>query len=137
MCAQALVVDAANGVGAPKLAEAAGRLSDLGLNIVVINSGTSGALNAGCGADFVQKEQARPAGFESIPSGMRCVWSPAVSGCLTLPHRLILPWALPAAFHDKYCRSVRTCVRQNKTVSSLVQREAPAPSVTAFCRSFA
>ncbi|KAK9861384.1 hypothetical protein WJX84_003574 [Apatococcus fuscideae] len=70
--AQALVVDAANGVGAPKLAEAAGRLSDLGLNINVINSGTSGALNAGCGADFVQKEQARPAGFESIPSGMRC-----------------------------------------------------------------
>ncbi len=62
-------MDCANGVGAAALqrlvvavqarrGEAAG-----GLKLRLINTG-DGALNAACGADFVQKERAMPANFQ-------------------------------------------------------------------------
>ena len=68
---QELIIDAANGVGAPKLAVASKRLSMLGLSIKLLNNGTAGGLNLNCGADFVQKEQACPTGFRSVIPGSR------------------------------------------------------------------
>ncbi|GAQ90768.1 phosphoacetylglucosamine mutase [Klebsormidium nitens] len=59
-----LLVDGANGVGAAKVERLGALLADTGLAFRVRNSGQpgEGRLNAGCGADFVQKEQAPPAG---------------------------------------------------------------------------
>jgi phosphoacetylglucosamine mutase len=58
---QPLHVDCANGVGALKLQEMLPQLKDLGLEVVLYNTG-EGRLNHDCGADFVQKEQTFPAG---------------------------------------------------------------------------
>lgn len=60
-----LLVDGANGVGAAKVERLGALLADTGLAFRVRNSGRpgEGRLNAGCGADFVQKEQAPPAGL--------------------------------------------------------------------------
>lgn len=66
-------MDAANGVGAPMLAEASKRLKMLGLSLKLLNDGAAGGLNLNCGADFVQKEQACPTGFERVIPGSRCV----------------------------------------------------------------
>ncbi|CAI5463694.1 unnamed protein product [Closterium sp. Yama58-4] len=63
-----LLVDAANGVGAPKLQrlvqEVRGR-AGVALAVAVRNTGGKGEgqLNEGVGADFVQKEQRAPRGF--------------------------------------------------------------------------
>ncbi|CAI5974411.1 unnamed protein product [Closterium sp. NIES-65] len=63
-----LLVDAANGVGAPKLQrlveEVRGR-AGVALAVAVRNTGGEGEgeLNEGVGADFVQKEQRAPRGF--------------------------------------------------------------------------
>ncbi|KAK9819340.1 hypothetical protein WJX74_007967 [Apatococcus lobatus] len=69
---QEVSVDAANGVGASKLAVASKRLNLLGLSIKLLNDGKAGGLNSNCGADYVQKEQACPSGFRSVIPGSRC-----------------------------------------------------------------
>ena len=51
---QVLIVDCANGVGAPKLAAMREGLAGLGLKLDLRNTG-DGVLNEGCGADHVQK----------------------------------------------------------------------------------
>jgi len=56
-----LHVDCANGVGAQKLQYMLPQLEKLGLPLVLYNTG-EGELNHLCGADYVQKEQAFPAG---------------------------------------------------------------------------
>ncbi|GJP37804.1 hypothetical protein CLOM_g22212 [Closterium sp. NIES-68] len=63
-----LLVDAANGVGAPKLQRLVDEVRGRGgvvLAAAVRNAGREGegALNEGVGADFVQKEQRAPRGF--------------------------------------------------------------------------
>jgi phosphoacetylglucosamine mutase len=60
-----LAVDCANGIGASKLAALECELAALGLQLQLINTGSGGSgggLNERCGADFVQKAQAPPAG---------------------------------------------------------------------------
>jgi phosphoacetylglucosamine mutase len=58
---QPLHVDCANGVGALKLQQMVPQLQQLGLDLVLHNTG-EGRLNHLCGADYVQKEQTYPAG---------------------------------------------------------------------------
>jgi phosphoacetylglucosamine mutase len=60
-------VDCANGVGALKLQQMVPQLQQLGLNLVLYNTG-DGRLNHMCGADYVQKEQTYPAGEVVQPS---------------------------------------------------------------------
>lgn len=55
-----LHVDCANGVGALKLQQMVPQLQQLGLDLVLHNTG-EGRLNHLCGADYVQKEQTYPA----------------------------------------------------------------------------
>jgi phosphoacetylglucosamine mutase len=73
---QPLHVDCANGVGALKLQQMLPQLQQLGLQLVLHNTG-EGRLNHLCGADFVQKEQAFPAG-EGTGQGRVCVVKQAV-----------------------------------------------------------
>lgn len=68
---QALYVDCANGVGAPKLAALAGQLAPAGLTLELRNTG-DGVLNGGCGSDFLQKDRQLPSQFEGVPPGARC-----------------------------------------------------------------
>ncbi|KAG9458853.1 hypothetical protein H6P81_003361 [Aristolochia fimbriata] len=66
-----VIVDGANGVGGKKLEEL--KQGVKGLEIEVRNSGKGeGILNAGVGADFVQKEKLFPGGFGESDSGTRC-----------------------------------------------------------------
>ncbi|KAK7108953.1 phosphoacetylglucosamine mutase-like isoform X2 [Littorina saxatilis] len=65
-----LYVDAANGVGAPKVKLLQGRLGDL-LQLHITNDGSQGKLNHRCGADFVKVQQQGPDGLKVEPS-MRC-----------------------------------------------------------------
>lgn len=58
---QPVHVDCANGVGALKLQHMLPQLQQLGLELVLYNTG-EGRLNHLCGADYVQKEQTYPAG---------------------------------------------------------------------------
>eukprot|EP00898_Chlorokybus_atmophyticus_P004933 jgi/Chlat1/5440/Chrsp36S05439 len=62
-----LLVDAANGVGAPKLQQLQQHLQqacpEAKLHIEIRNTGVDGELNEGCGADFVQKERQPPRSF--------------------------------------------------------------------------
>lgn len=70
---QVLTVDCANGVGAGKLKALAERLGGK-LDMQLRNTGRDGGgLNDGCGADFVQKERAFPAGLDDRQNGARCV----------------------------------------------------------------
>ncbi|CAI2177642.1 16360_t:CDS:2, partial [Funneliformis geosporum] len=57
-------VDAANGVGAPKIKELAQHIGSDYIEIILINGDctTQGKLNYKCGADFVKTEQGLPAG---------------------------------------------------------------------------
>ncbi len=69
------MVDCAGGVGGLKLGALAERLGPL-LPLDLRNAGGGGGgggagLNDGCGADFVQKERAVPAGCQDVPSGAR------------------------------------------------------------------
>ncbi|CAG8541664.1 9754_t:CDS:10 [Paraglomus occultum] len=67
----ALTVDAANGVGAPKvrqLSEVVGKFIDL--RVVNDDIYTKGKLNFQCGADFVKTQQRAPPGMNLV-SGMR------------------------------------------------------------------
>lgn len=72
MLLQELVVDCANGVGAPKLKMLQQQLPELRLDLR--NSG-SGPLNGSCGADFVQKGSngapCLPEDFQDVPSSSR------------------------------------------------------------------
>ncbi len=67
-----LHVDAANGIGGPKLAALAPSLEPAGLLLQLHNTG-SGVLNGGCGSDFVQNARRLPEGFAgAVPAGARC-----------------------------------------------------------------
>ncbi|CAO1615481.1 unnamed protein product [Sympodiomycopsis kandeliae] len=71
-----LVVDCANGVGAPKLAELQKYIGQEHLAIRALRTDikTPGALNNGCGADFVKTNQRLPSGYEndsSLEAGQR------------------------------------------------------------------
>ncbi|KAK7508746.1 hypothetical protein BaRGS_00000312 [Batillaria attramentaria] len=63
-------LDAANGVGAPKVTELAGRISKH-LQLQIVNDGSQGKLNYRCGADYVKIQQCAPEGLKVEP-GMRC-----------------------------------------------------------------
>lgn len=58
-----LIVDAANGVGASKLAQLQKLTPSLKLTIRNKGEEGEGLLNDGVGADFVQKEKVPPQGF--------------------------------------------------------------------------
>lgn len=66
-----VIVDGANGVGAPKILALARHLKNV-LPLTVFNDGTSGELNKNCGADFVKVSQKCPEGIE-ITAGVRYV----------------------------------------------------------------
>lgn len=72
-------MDCANGVGALKLQQMVPQLQQLGLNLVLYNTG-EGRLNHLCGADYVQKEQTYPAGWVVLGGstemllGLRVFW---------------------------------------------------------------
>jgi phosphoacetylglucosamine mutase len=68
----ALVVDAACGVGAPQLAALQRRMGDALLPIKLINGVGEGELNAGCGAEFVQKGRKPPRGLDKPPVSRAC-----------------------------------------------------------------
>ncbi|XP_024986965.1 phosphoacetylglucosamine mutase [Cynara cardunculus var. scolymus] len=65
-----LIVDCANGVGGEKLQVLKEKLN--GLHLEIRNSGESGILNEGVGADYVQKEKVAPEGFGPADVGIRC-----------------------------------------------------------------
>ncbi|XP_050398269.1 phosphoacetylglucosamine mutase [Patella vulgata] len=65
-----LYVDAANGVGAPKLRSLLSHLSDL-LDVQVFNDGSEGRLNYQCGADYVKVQQKLPVDMK-VEAGIRC-----------------------------------------------------------------
>ncbi|KAI3707684.1 hypothetical protein L6452_26313 [Arctium lappa] len=65
-----LIVDCANGVGGEKLQVLKEKLN--GLHLEIRNSGESGILNEGVGADYVQKEKVAPQGFGPADVGIRC-----------------------------------------------------------------
>ena len=69
---QTLVVDCANGIGAPHLQTLSQHLQMSSFNLTAKCTG-DGILNSGCGADYIQKERAMPDTFESVPDGTRCV----------------------------------------------------------------
>ena len=75
---QTLVVDCANGIGAPHLQTLSQQLQTSGFSLTARCTG-DGILNGGCGADYIQKERAMPATFELVPDGSRCV---CVSLCM-------------------------------------------------------
>jgi phosphoacetylglucosamine mutase len=56
-------VDCANGVGAPKFVALAAPLTEL-LNATIVNDGSTGVLNEGCGADYVKTNQKAPSGMD-------------------------------------------------------------------------
>jgi phosphoacetylglucosamine mutase len=66
-----LHVDCANGVGAYKLALMRQDLIELGINLILYNTG-DGKLNYECGADYVEKEQKFPSCMSSIKEYARC-----------------------------------------------------------------
>ncbi|XP_076470060.1 phosphoacetylglucosamine mutase-like [Babylonia areolata] len=65
-----LYLDAANGVGAPKVSLLQSRLGD-SLQVHITNDGSQGKLNYRCGADYVKVQQCAPDGLKIEP-GMRC-----------------------------------------------------------------
>lgn len=70
-----VLVDCANGVGSNALKQLTdalgkvpgGKAAAEGLDMQLLNTG-EGQLNDGCGADFVQKDRALPAGIEKALS---------------------------------------------------------------------
>lgn len=62
-----LIVDCANGVGAPKLLALQKYIPEEHLSIRALRTDikTAGALNSGCGADFVKTNQRLPSGYEN------------------------------------------------------------------------
>lgn len=66
-----VVVDCANGVGAKVMSDATPRLADR-LAVKVVKAG-DGALNEGCGADYVKVKQSAPLGIEPLETGERGV----------------------------------------------------------------
>ncbi|KAL1496810.1 hypothetical protein AB1Y20_014396 [Prymnesium parvum] len=64
-----LWIDAACGVGAPKLLAMQEALLALGLRVHVANGVGDGELNSGCGAEHVQKARLPPRGFEARLAG--------------------------------------------------------------------
>jgi len=68
---QPLIVDAANGVGALKLADMNRFLEGTGLSFDVRNSG-DGVLNSGCGSDHVHTRKMLPAEMGAPDFGRRC-----------------------------------------------------------------
>ena len=71
----ALVVDCANGVGAPALLSITKHIPSTHLSVRALRTSTttSGALNNGCGADFVKTNQCLPVGYdkEDVQAGQR------------------------------------------------------------------
>ncbi|KAK6186351.1 hypothetical protein SNE40_008402 [Patella caerulea] len=65
-----LYVDAANGVGAPKLRSLLSHLGGL-LDVQVFNDGSEGRLNYQCGADYVKVQQKLPVDMK-VEAGIRC-----------------------------------------------------------------
>lgn len=61
-----LCVDAACGIGAPRIQPLVSRLAPL-LRMTVVNGVDEGELNAGCGAEFVQKGRLPPRGLDTPP----------------------------------------------------------------------
>lgn len=68
-CFGEIVVDCANGVGAPKLS-AISKLLAKKLKVQIVNDGSSGKLNENCGADYVKIQQKAPSGIK-LQSGER------------------------------------------------------------------
>uniref|UniRef100_A0A7S4USW1 Phosphoacetylglucosamine mutase n=1 Tax=Alexandrium monilatum TaxID=311494 RepID=A0A7S4USW1_9DINO len=66
-----LTVDCANGVGAVPLRNMLPQLKEAGLEVELLND-AGGALNEGCGADFVKTKQSPPSGAD-LASGRRFV----------------------------------------------------------------
>lgn len=69
---QSLVVDCANGIGAPHLQTLSQHLQMSGFNLTAKCTG-DGVLNGSCGADYIQKERAMPDTFEAVSDGTRYV----------------------------------------------------------------
>jgi len=70
-----LCIDASCGVGAPKVTQAIAavnaELDGAGLQVTVTNGIGEGALNEGCGAEFVQKQRRPPPSMEHTGHGTR------------------------------------------------------------------
>jgi phosphoacetylglucosamine mutase len=83
---QPIHVECANGVGALKLQQMVPQLQQLGLNLVLYNTG-HGRLNHMCGADYVQKEQTYPAGGVVQPSHVCARLTVSTVPCACLPSK--------------------------------------------------
>ena len=68
---QTLHVDCANGVGSLRLRELQPEFSQMGLELVLYNTG-NGVLNHECGADFVEKQNTFPRGMSNIEELTYC-----------------------------------------------------------------
>jgi phosphoacetylglucosamine mutase len=66
-----LVVDASNGIGAPKVAKLAAKLERSGYKLIVINDGSEGILNSECGADYVKVDNCPPRMKGIQPDGLK------------------------------------------------------------------
>ncbi|KAI8968495.1 hypothetical protein BDF20DRAFT_896702 [Mycotypha africana] len=68
-----LIVDCANGVGAPKLRELSKHIPSDVLSVHIVNDdiGTKGQLNKNCGADYVKTQQRAPPNMQ-LKAGDRC-----------------------------------------------------------------
>lgn len=62
-----LIIDGANGVGAAKMKTLLEKISE-NLSASIVNDGSSGKLNEGCGADFVKVQQTFPSGVSVTPN---------------------------------------------------------------------
>ena len=74
--ASTMTVDCANGVGAPKLRKLVEKIEALGgkldVKLVKDDTGTQGALNNSCGADYVKTQQKAPPGITLTTEGRYC-----------------------------------------------------------------
>ena len=68
--AASLVLDCANGVGAPSMRKLLTHLKENSLNITFANEG--GELNHECGADFVKISQNLPANLSNVDCAQKC-----------------------------------------------------------------
>lgn len=62
-----IVVDSANGIGAPKVEELAKYLPEIAFTFVNLDYNTPEALNSDCGADFVKTTQSAPKSVDLVP----------------------------------------------------------------------
>ena len=127
-----LTVDAACGIGAPQLEPLLARLAPL-LALTVVNGVGDGELNAGCGAEYVQKGRLPPRGLDSPSEGRACsldgdadrvvfhYWRGAAGGPKAAEWRLLDGDKIAALFASFVCDELSTLNLQPALSMACVQ----------------